>query len=144
MIGMDGFCGLVPVTATRTRLSTQPNRLVVNNPSTCFQMRLDIKASGVITMTGDGSDGTNPNQWLNQLLIGIMIDGVDGPVVQQVGILGRGVLSYRIDVPNVQVPAGGSVTLGSFVDGQADNACHVESSTFQHPNIIVNGRTCGH
>lgn len=142
-IGMAGFCGLVPTTATRTRLSTQPNRMTFNNPDTCRPMILELKASGVIYMTGDGADGTNPNQWINQILIGLMIGGVAGSVVQQVGIMGDGRIDYRIDYPPITVPAGGSVQIGSFVDGQADVACHVENSQFQHPNIIATGRTCG-
>lgn len=143
VVGMAGFCGLVPNTAVRTRLSTQPNRMTFNNPDLCRQMILELKAAGVIWMTGDGADGTNPNQWINQLLIGLMIGGVAGSVVQQSGILGDGFLSYRIDYPPITVPAGGSVQIGSFVDGQSDVACHVENAQFQHPNIIATGRTCG-
>lgn len=142
MIGMAGFCTLVPVTATRTRLSTQVNRTTFTNPDPCRSMQVDISASGVITITGDGADGTNPNQWINQILIGLMIDGVAGAVVQQVGILGRGVLQYAIDYPPITLAPGQVIQVGSFVDGQADIACHVENSTFQHPNIIMRGRTC--
>lgn len=142
-VGMAGFCQLVPNTAQRTRLSSQPNRMTFNNPDSCREMILDVKASGVIWMTSDGADGTNPNQWINQLLIGLMINGVAGSVVQQVGILGAGLLNYRIDYPPITVPAGGSVLIGSFVDGQSDVACHVENAQFQHPNIIATGRTCG-
>ena len=142
VVGMAGFCGLVPVTATRTRLSTQPNRLNYTNPDPCRAQIIELKASGVITMTGDGTDGTNPNQWINQLLIGLMIDGVTGSVVQQHGILANGFIDYRIDYPPITLAAGASIQIGSYVDGQADNACHVENSNFQHPNIILTSRTC--
>jgi hypothetical protein len=141
--GMAGFCGLVPVTATRTRLSTQPNRLTFTNTDPCRNMQLDISAAGVIQIVGDGTDGTNPNQYTNQLLIGLMIDGVTGAVVQQIGIYGNnGQLDYAIDYPPIILTPGQVMQIGSFVDGQADVACHVENSTFQHPNIIVRGRTC--
>lgn len=142
-VGMAGFCTLVPTTATRTRLSSQPNRMQFENPDPCRPMLLEIKASGVIYITGDNADGTNPNQWVNQLLIGLMINGAAGSVVQQVGIMANGQLNYRIDYPTITVPPGGAVQIGSYVDGQVDVACHVENSQFQHPNIIAVGRTCG-
>jgi hypothetical protein len=143
LTGMAGFCGLVPATATRTRLSTQPNRMNFNNPDPCREMILELKASGVIYMTGDGADGTNPVQWTNQIVIGLMINGATGAGVQQHGIQARGFITYRIDYPVVTIPPGGAVQIGSFVDGQVDVACHVENSVFQHPNIIAVGRTCG-
>lgn len=142
LTGMAGFCTLVPATAVRTRLSTQPGRTTFTNPDPCRSMQVDISASGVIVLTGDGADGTNPNQWINQILIGLIIDGVVGSVVQQVGILGRGVLHYEVDYPPVTVLPGDTIDIGSYVDGQADFACHVENATFQHPNIIMRGRTC--
>lgn len=143
VVGMAGFCTLVPATAVRTRLSSQPGRTTFTNTDPCRSMILEIKASGVIQMTGDNADGTNPNQWVNQIIIGLMINGVTGAGVQQHGILANGFIDYRIDYPPIIVPPLDVVQIGSFVDGQADVACHVEAAYFQHPNIIMTGRTCG-
>lgn len=142
-IGMAGFCGLVPNTGVRTRLSTQPNRLNYTNPDTCRSQIIELKASGVIWMVNDGTLGSNPNQYINQLLIGLIINGVDGAVVQQHGVLGNGFINYRIDYPPITLAPGAAIQIGSYVDGQSDVSCHVENSQFQHPNIILTSRTCG-
>jgi hypothetical protein len=140
--GMAGFCGLVPNTGVRTRLSTQPVRGTFANPDPCRPMTLRISAAGIIKMVSDGTDGTG-SQYQQALYIGLIIDGVDGAVVQQDGIYGNnGTYHYSINYPPITVAAGDTIDIGSYIDGTSVVACHVENSTFTHPNIIMDGTTC--